>query len=115
MTLSHAPADGRPPTGGARGAATSRARIETIIESMADGLVAVDAERNVLAFNREAQQLTGLIARRSARAGRSRRSSHGDERQGRADPTSRSTTSVPGSIAELFIQTRRAGPRSRSR
>jgi two-component system, OmpR family, sensor histidine kinase VicK len=37
-----------------------RGRIETIIESMADGLVAVDADRNVLAFNREAQELTGL-------------------------------------------------------
>ena len=37
-----------------------RGRIETIIESMADGLVAVDANRNVLAFNREAQHLTGL-------------------------------------------------------
>lgn len=37
-----------------------RGRIETIIESMADGLVAVDAERRVLAFNREAQTLTGL-------------------------------------------------------
>lgn len=36
-----------------------RARIETIIESMADGLVAVDAKRNVLAFNRQAQRLTG--------------------------------------------------------
>jgi two-component system, OmpR family, sensor histidine kinase VicK len=37
-----------------------RGRIETIIESMADGLIAVDANRDVLAFNREAQQLTGL-------------------------------------------------------
>jgi PAS domain S-box-containing protein len=36
-----------------------RGRIETIIESMADGLVAVDADRRVLAFNREAQALTG--------------------------------------------------------
>ena len=36
-----------------------RARIETIIESMADGLVAVDADHNVLAFNREAENLTG--------------------------------------------------------
>jgi PAS domain S-box-containing protein len=36
-----------------------RGRIETIIESMADGLVAVDANRNVLAFNRQAQRLTG--------------------------------------------------------
>jgi len=39
-----------------------RARIETIIESMADGLVAVDADRNILAFNREAEQLTGVKA-----------------------------------------------------
>ena len=39
-----------------------RARIETIIQSMADGLVAVDADRNVLAFNREAEQLTGIAA-----------------------------------------------------
>ena len=37
-----------------------RDRIETIIQSMADGLVAVDADRKVLAFNREAEQLTGL-------------------------------------------------------
>ena len=36
-----------------------RTRIETIIESMADGLVAVDSNRNVLAFNLEAQHLTG--------------------------------------------------------
>ena len=36
-----------------------RARIETIIESMADGLVAVDADHRVLAFNREAEHLTG--------------------------------------------------------
>ncbi|MGH2754826.1 MAG: ATP-binding protein [Actinomycetota bacterium] len=39
-----------------------RARIETIIESMADGLVAVDAERNILAFNREAEHLTSVKA-----------------------------------------------------
>jgi PAS domain S-box-containing protein len=39
-----------------------RARIETIIESMADGLVAVDADRNILAFNREAEHLTGVKA-----------------------------------------------------
>jgi len=39
---------------------TLRARIETIIQSMADGLVAVDADRNVLAFNREAEHLTGV-------------------------------------------------------
>ena len=44
----------------AREEAQLRGRIETIIESMADGLVAVDADRNVLAFNREAQELTGL-------------------------------------------------------
>jgi len=40
-----------------------RARIETIIQSMADGLVATDAEHKVLAFNREAELLTGLKAR----------------------------------------------------
>jgi PAS domain S-box-containing protein len=39
-----------------------RARIETIIQSMADGLVAVDADRKVLAFNVEAELLTGLRA-----------------------------------------------------
>ncbi len=39
-----------------------RARIETIIESMADGLVAVDASGDVLAFNREAEKLTGIKA-----------------------------------------------------
>ena len=40
-----------------------RARIETIIQSMADGLVATDSEHKVLAFNREAELLTGLKAR----------------------------------------------------
>jgi PAS domain S-box-containing protein len=39
-----------------------RARIETIIQSMADGLVAVDAEMKVLAFNIEAELLTGIRA-----------------------------------------------------
>ncbi len=39
-----------------------RSRIETIIQSMADGLVAVDADRNILAFNREAEHLTGVPA-----------------------------------------------------
>lgn len=37
-----------------------RARIETIIQSMADGLIAVDAKKRVLAFNRQAEHLTGL-------------------------------------------------------
>jgi two-component system sensor histidine kinase VicK len=37
-----------------------RARIETIIESMADGLVAVDSERNILAFNAAAERITGV-------------------------------------------------------
>jgi PAS domain S-box-containing protein len=41
---------------------TLRSRIETIIQSMADGLVAVDAERRVLAFNVEAELLTGIRA-----------------------------------------------------
>ncbi|MEA2433849.1 MAG: hypothetical protein QOG54_1306 [Actinomycetota bacterium] len=40
-----------------------RARIETIIQSMADGLVATDADHNVVAFNREAEALTGLKAK----------------------------------------------------
>ena len=39
-----------------------RTRIETIMQSMADGLVAVDADLRVLAFNREAESLTGLTA-----------------------------------------------------
>jgi PAS domain S-box-containing protein len=39
-----------------------RGRIETIIQSMADGLVAVDADKKVLAFNMEAELLTGLKA-----------------------------------------------------
>ena len=42
-----------------------RSRIETIIQSMADGLVAVDAEAKVLAWNREAENLTGIKARRA--------------------------------------------------
>ena len=37
-----------------------RGRIETIIQSMADGLVAVGADKKILAFNREAEQLTGV-------------------------------------------------------
>ncbi|HVF54032.1 MAG TPA: ATP-binding protein [Actinomycetota bacterium] len=37
-----------------------RARIETIIQSMADGLVAVDPEGRILAFNRSAELLTGM-------------------------------------------------------
>ncbi|MDQ3953014.1 MAG: cell wall metabolism sensor histidine kinase WalK, partial [Actinomycetota bacterium] len=40
-----------------------RSRIETIMQSMADGLVAVDGDKRVLAFNREAESLTGLTAR----------------------------------------------------
>jgi PAS domain S-box-containing protein len=39
-----------------------RSRIETIIQSMADGLVAVDADRRILAFNIEAELLTGVSA-----------------------------------------------------
>jgi PAS domain S-box-containing protein len=36
-----------------------RGRIETIIESMADGLIAVDSGGKILAFNRAAERLTG--------------------------------------------------------
>ena len=39
-----------------------RSRIETIIQSMADGLIAVDAHKNVLAFNRQAENMTGRVA-----------------------------------------------------
>jgi two-component system sensor histidine kinase VicK len=39
-----------------------RTRIETIMQSMADGLVAVDQDLRVLAFNREAEALTGISA-----------------------------------------------------
>jgi PAS domain S-box-containing protein len=39
-----------------------RSRIETIIQSMADGLIAVDVERRILAFNTEAELLTGVAA-----------------------------------------------------
>jgi PAS domain S-box-containing protein len=46
----------------AREESALRARIETIIQSMADGLVAVDADMNVLAYNREAEHLTGVPA-----------------------------------------------------
>ena len=49
--------------GAAREEQQLRARIETIIQSMADGLVATDAQHKVLAFNREAELLTGLKAR----------------------------------------------------
>ncbi|MFN2390203.1 MAG: histidine kinase dimerization/phospho-acceptor domain-containing protein, partial [Actinomycetota bacterium] len=40
-----------------------RSRIETIMQSMADGLVAVDADLKILAFNREAENLTGIDAK----------------------------------------------------
>lgn len=40
-----------------------RAQVEAIIESMADGLVAVGADGTVIAFNREAEQITGLRAK----------------------------------------------------
>ena len=36
-----------------------RSRIEAIIQSMADGLIAVDANKRVLAFNRQAENMTG--------------------------------------------------------
>lgn len=39
-----------------------RAQVEAIIESMADGLVAVGPDGTVIAFNREAEQITGLRA-----------------------------------------------------
>ncbi|HEX2240209.1 MAG TPA: ATP-binding protein [Actinomycetota bacterium] len=45
-----------------------RARIEAIVQSMADGLVAVDAQRRVLAFNAQAAKLTGV--RRSQALGK---------------------------------------------
>jgi two-component system sensor histidine kinase VicK len=60
-----------------------RARIETIIQSMADALVAVDADKNVLAFNREAERMTGIET--SAAMGRpvtevlTTKDSHGQE------------------------------------
>ncbi|MGH2747526.1 MAG: sensor histidine kinase [Actinomycetota bacterium] len=44
----------------AREEASLRGRIETIIQSMADGLVAIDSEKKILAFNLEAEQLTGV-------------------------------------------------------
>lgn len=37
-----------------------RSRIETIIQSMADGLVAVGPDRRILAFNPQAEALTGI-------------------------------------------------------
>ena len=39
-----------------------RSRIETIIQSMADGLVAVGGDHRILAFNPQAETLTGLEA-----------------------------------------------------
>lgn len=39
-----------------------RSRIETIIQSMADGLIAVDANKDVLAFNRRAENMTGRVS-----------------------------------------------------
>ncbi|MGH2731256.1 MAG: sensor histidine kinase, partial [Actinomycetota bacterium] len=37
-----------------------RVRIATIMQSMADGLVAVDGEKTIILFNREAEALTGI-------------------------------------------------------
>ena len=39
-----------------------RARIETIIQSMADGLVAVGSDHRILMFNPQAEELTGIEA-----------------------------------------------------
>lgn len=47
----------------ARDEHTLRAQVEAIIESMADGLVAVGADGKVIAFNREAEQITGMKAK----------------------------------------------------
>lgn len=48
--------------GAARQEQSLRERIEAIIQSMADGLVAVDAEGRILAFNAEAEVMTGMDA-----------------------------------------------------
>lgn len=40
-----------------------RSQVETIIQSMADGLIAVGPDGKVFAFNREAEQLTGIPSR----------------------------------------------------
>lgn len=37
-----------------------RGRIEAIIQSMGDGLVAVDGDKRILAFNRQAEKITGV-------------------------------------------------------
>jgi len=42
-----------------------RSQVETIIQSMADGLVAVARDGKVFAFNREAEQLTGVSTRKA--------------------------------------------------
>jgi PAS domain S-box-containing protein len=42
-----------------------RSQVETIIQSMADGLIAVGQDGKVFAFNREAEQLTGIPSRKA--------------------------------------------------
>ncbi|HET7482384.1 MAG TPA: ATP-binding protein, partial [Actinomycetota bacterium] len=79
-----------------------RSRIETIMQSMADGLVAVGAERKILAFNREAENMTGISA--SVAMGRPL-----DEVFDVRDSQGQSVTLpiydlAPGSVDGIFIQ-----------
>ncbi|MPZ69431.1 MAG: HAMP domain-containing protein, partial [Actinobacteria bacterium] len=85
-----------------------RSRIETIIESMADGLVAVDQDKMILAFNAEAELLTGTKS--SEVVGRSV-----DEvikvLDAQGDPVSLPIFELTeGSIAGVFIAPRSGSP-----
>jgi two-component system sensor histidine kinase VicK len=85
-----------------------RARIETILESMADGLVAVDRDSNVLAFNREAENLTGVQSREAV--------GKGVDKVLCALDSQGSDTSLPifslaeGSVSGIFLKRRGSDP-----
>ena len=85
-----------------------RTRIETIIQSMADGLVAVDADLNVLAFNSAAEQLTGIKKERAE--GRPIEKVL-DARDSQGEPIALPIYGLaPGSVGGVFIHRKKGDP-----
>jgi PAS domain S-box-containing protein len=81
-----------------------RSRIEAIIQSMADGLVAVDARKRILAFNLEAESLTGV---ESAQAIGREIESIVDVRDAKGEPQSLPIFDLrEGSVAGVLLQHR---------